>query len=123
MSKLPIYADGGKIVGWQETPDDWYNRVIEGPICPLVRLLRDNGINTKCSCGHEMYCECEYYGEDLTWLASLLWENGFKRFKIEVTVSSSLDGCCPHFRQFLTVWLPKPDGKFSKYSFHKGSGV
>ena len=47
------------------TIKDWYERNIEEPIRPLFCLLRDNGINTVCSCGHEMYVECEYYHEDL----------------------------------------------------------
>ena len=31
----------------------WYDQ-IEEPIRPLVRKLRDNGINTISSCGHDM---------------------------------------------------------------------
>lgn len=33
---------------------DWYEENIEEPIRDIVRLLRDNGINTTCSCGHTM---------------------------------------------------------------------
>lgn len=32
---------------------NWYNQ-IEEPIRPLVKALRDNGINTTNSCGHNM---------------------------------------------------------------------
>ncbi len=32
---------------------DWYEENIEEPIRPLVHLLRENGFNTECSCGHE----------------------------------------------------------------------
>jgi len=39
---------------------DWYEENIEEPIRDVVRLLRDNGFNTQCSCGHEMYVQCEY---------------------------------------------------------------
>jgi len=35
---------------------DWYDDIDE-PIRNIVRLLRDNGFNTTCSCGHEMYIE------------------------------------------------------------------
>lgn len=36
----------------------WYEQ-IEEPIRPFVKVLRDNGINTTCSCGHEMYIEVD----------------------------------------------------------------
>ena len=36
----------------------WYFE-IEEPIRELVRVLRNNGINTTCSCGHEMYVEAD----------------------------------------------------------------
>jgi hypothetical protein len=39
---------------------DWYERVIEEPIRDVVRLLRNNGFNTECSCAHKMYVQCQY---------------------------------------------------------------
>jgi hypothetical protein len=38
---------------------DWY-KCIEEPVRELVLLLRNNGFNTECSCGHEMYVQCQY---------------------------------------------------------------
>jgi hypothetical protein len=35
---------------------DWYDK-IEEPIRDIVKLLRNNGFNTRCSCGHDMYVE------------------------------------------------------------------
>ena len=32
----------------------WYDECIEEPIRDTVKLLRDNGFNTICSCGHKM---------------------------------------------------------------------
>ena len=32
---------------------------IEEPVRPLVRVLRDNGINTTCSCGHKMTIQAD----------------------------------------------------------------
>lgn len=32
---------------------------IEPEIRDIVRVLRDNGVNTTCSCGHQMYVEAE----------------------------------------------------------------
>jgi len=37
---------------------DWYKEYIEEDIRPLVKLLRENGFNTECSCGHDMYVQC-----------------------------------------------------------------
>ena len=62
---------------------NWYEEAIEEPIRPLVKLLRENGFNTTCSCGHEMYVELEFYfDEDITRLHDLLWENGYRHFRI-----------------------------------------
>jgi len=37
----------------------WYEESIEEPIRGIVRALRDNGVNTTCSCGHKMYVEAD----------------------------------------------------------------
>jgi hypothetical protein len=36
---------------------NWYEENIEEPIRDVVKHLRDNGFNTECSCGHEMYIQ------------------------------------------------------------------
>lgn len=41
------------------TSFDWYE-CIEEPVRELVFLLRNNGFNTECSCGHQMYIQCQY---------------------------------------------------------------
>jgi len=40
---------------------DWYEENIEEGIRDVVKALRDNGINTTCSCEHEMWIEAETY--------------------------------------------------------------
>ena len=65
--------------------EDWYKLKIEKPIRNLVKLLRDNGFNTVCSCGHlpKPYVQMEgHYPEEVTKLYSLLVENKFKNFTI-----------------------------------------
>lgn len=53
---------------------DWYKETIEEPIRDIVRLLRDNGFNTECSCGHEMYVQCQYVrNHDMKRLSDLLY--------------------------------------------------
>ena len=39
---------------------DWYEKYIEPEVRDLVKYLRNNGINTECSCGHEKYIQCQY---------------------------------------------------------------
>lgn len=38
---------------------DWYDN-IEPEVRDLVKYLRNNGINTECSCGHEKYIQCQH---------------------------------------------------------------
>ena len=94
----------------------WYGG-IEKRIRALVRVLRDNGYNTTHSCGHEMYVECEYYGDDLREVAQFLVDHNFPAFRITLTVGR---GDRVHYACF-TIWLPKPDGHFSECSFRKGT--
>ena len=39
---------------------DWYEEHIESEVRDLVKYLRNNGINTEASCGHEGYIQCQY---------------------------------------------------------------
>jgi len=66
--------------------EDWYEKMIEEPLKDLVKLLRNNGFNTFCSCGHKPspYIQMEWYDDlDITRLYSLLIENGYFGFVIE----------------------------------------
>ena len=40
--------------------NSWYDEKIEAPVRNLVKYLRNNGVNTECSCGHDMYIQCQY---------------------------------------------------------------
>lgn len=39
---------------------EWYNTKIESEVRDLVYILRNQGFNTTCSCGHGKYIECDY---------------------------------------------------------------
>ncbi len=44
----------------------WYETHIEEPIREIVKVLRDNGINTECSCGHEpRYIQCQLIADGI----------------------------------------------------------
>lgn len=62
---------------------DWYEN-IEPEIRDLVKYLRNNGINTECSCGHDMYIQCQHIIDgSIKELHDLLYvyfaENGSKK--------------------------------------------
>lgn len=65
-------------------PNSFYAN-IEAPIRSLVRLLRDNGWNTTCSCGHGMWVELDLYMymDDLEALRCLLLDHGYHDFTIK----------------------------------------
>lgn len=61
---------------------DWYER-IESEIRPIVRLLREHGINTTSSCGHELTVEFDIHtGEELDQVNNLLFDAGYYHFEI-----------------------------------------
>ena len=54
---------------------DWYEENIEPEIRELVRLLRDNGVNTISSCGHEMTIQASWRGEDMYRVYTLIYNH------------------------------------------------
>jgi len=65
---------------------NWFEENIEEKIRPTVKLLRDNGFNTECSCGHKMYVQCQWPMNDdgeFFRLDQLLYNNGYRTYKIE----------------------------------------
>lgn len=70
---------------------DWYD-LIEDGVREVVRLLRNNGFNTTCSCHHSMTIEMEWYkDEEITALWNLLVDNGYDDFLIEATWATGED--------------------------------
>ena len=62
---------------------DWYDQ-IEQPVRSLVKLLRNQGFNTTCSCGHDKTIQLEWYGfeGEIHKLCSLLLENEYEKFEL-----------------------------------------
>jgi len=59
---------------YYENADNWYDQFIEDPLIDIVKFLRNNGINTECSCAHEGYIQCQYnVGDDMAHLHRLLF--------------------------------------------------
>jgi hypothetical protein len=64
---------------------DWYEEYIEEGVREIVRLLRDNGINTTYSCHCAMVVEAENYEDvEMSRVYDLLIENGYDDFKLSM---------------------------------------
>ena len=61
---------------------NWYD-ALEPEIREIVKLLRDNGFNTTCSCGHAMWVEMDGDEREIESLYNLLVENKIDAFDIE----------------------------------------
>lgn len=85
---------------------DWYKENIEEEIRDIVRLLRDNGINTECSCGHDMYIQCQYVNdEEIDKVKILLLENEHFDFTIIIGICF-MSGV--NLSSHYTIYLPQP---------------
>jgi hypothetical protein len=65
-------------------PNEEFYEAIDGGIKEVVALLRNNGINTVCSCAHEKYIQ--FNGnevQEVELIYTLLYNYGFKNFTIE----------------------------------------
>lgn len=71
---------------------------IEPGVRDIVRLLRDNGINTTCSCEHEGYIQFEIVGlaYEVTIIHNLLFNKGLRGYSIETIFGQPPDGLPYH---------------------------
>jgi len=85
---------------------DWYKENIEEGIRPLVKLLRENGFNTECSCEHDMYVQCQILPDgELQRIHNLLFEH-YDNYKIEI-ILERIDGI---WYSSMRVEIPKESG-------------
>ena len=65
----------------------WYKENIEPGITEEVKLLRDNGFNTECSCEHKTYVQCQYLLDgEIKRLHDLLFNNDYRDYTINVNI-------------------------------------
>lgn len=86
---------------------DEFKAVIEAGIWPVVKALRDAGINTECSCEHEMYVQCQTLDptEDIRTIYNVLvGELGINTYT--VSIENRVDD--GHQYPTLDIRLPKP---------------
>ena len=88
-------------------PGNAFYSAIDPGIRQLVKLLRDNGINTTCSCEHdsEIQFDVEQDG-DVMAIHRLLSCNGYKGYRIETNFGFPPDGFPYHRgRLLLNEWM------------------
>ena len=72
---------------------DWYDEHIEPGIRDIVRLLRDNGFNTTCSCEHSMDVEGVMMTDgEMKRLHDTLFNNGHWQFSVTYTFDTRVSG-------------------------------
>jgi len=86
---------------------NWYEQNIEPEVRELVRELRNNGINTFCSCGHEKYVECETYdpSEELKTVYNVMDKLGIESYEAEIKATKDRVG----YRTFMYITLTEPE--------------
>ena len=90
--------------------DEWYEEMIEDPLKSLVKLLRNNGFNTECSCGHDMYIQCQYVEDgSIKHVHDLLYSHFYEDLdKIpNYTISVNIVVDNGHLSTSLIIQLPK----------------
>ena len=77
----------------EQKPTEFYEQ-IESGVRDIVRLLRDNGINTTSSCEHEGRIEFDAGGVpyEVTVIHNLLFNAGLRGYSIETTFGQPPDG-------------------------------
>jgi hypothetical protein len=69
---------------------NWYDN-IEEPVRDLVKYLRNEGINTTCSCGHDMYIEGDIAIDGFAQQLDVALFNYFTEHKIKKFFWYSID--------------------------------
>ena len=96
--------------------NNWYLETIEEPLRDIVRALRNNGVNTECSCGHEMYIQCQSVDPTTEFrnIRTVFMMLGIMDYKVEL-VRQVIDG---HHYDSITIYL-----KEATHDNNKDSGT
>jgi len=87
---------------------DWYEENIEPEVRNLVKYLRDNGVNTECSCGHKGYIQCQYSPDGSIKVLHDLLYNYFsgRNETITYTIKIHVQVIGGHLHSTLDIQLP-----------------
>lgn len=87
----------------------WYKMKIEDPLKKIVYKLRNNGINTFQSCGHDLYIDCEFHDptEELIIIYNVFHQLKIKNYKV-VLISEQ-----GHFaKQYMQIQIADKNGNY-----------
>lgn len=91
----------------------WYKKNIEPGIRRLVYILRNNGVDTICSCEHEMSVQGHYHFDDLQTLDSILFNAGYEHYILDVRLERTKE---LGVRRWFDLRLPKENGSFTEWT-------
>ena len=97
-------------------PFDWYEDNIEEGLSELVKYLRNNGVNTLCSCEHDGYIQSEYLMDgSLNELHSLLfYYHSENNLPVNYTIELHHAVENGHTHSFVEIKLPELENKDAK---------
>lgn len=95
--------------------NNWYKFNIEDPLKDIIKNLRDNGINTFCSCGHKRYIQCETHdiATEIDTIYNVLVEMDIEEYKVNIHVEYSRTY---FYHKFLEITFPDENGKYYNIS-------
>lgn len=94
---------------------DWYKNNIEEGVRDIVKHLRNNGINTTCSCEHEMYVEGDIIRDGFMKQLDELLFNYFYEHKVKryfwYSIDIHLERLEGHVHNFFVIKLKEKNEK------------
>lgn len=100
--------------------DMWYKNNIEFPVREIVKNLRNQGINTECSCGHRLYIQCQTIDLDreINIIFNVLITMGIKKYVVDVYIDYNSD-----IGYFKSLEIRFPDKNGNYYCISKDNEV
>jgi hypothetical protein len=90
---------------------NWYKKHIEEPLQHIVQYLHNNGINTTCSCGHEMWIEIDPDFHEPNTLHQLLCayytDHQIEPISYSITSICEVNGGQLQWVIVIDLWLPQ----------------
>ena len=88
----------------------WYKNNIEKPVRKIVKNLRNQGINTQCSCGHRLYIQCGSIDifEELRTIYNVLVTMNIDTYQV-ILYENCIDS---HKHTCLEIMLPDENGEY-----------
>ena len=92
------------------TDDSWYKHNIELPVREIVKNLRNQGINTECSCGHALYIQCQTIdtNREIDTIFNVLVTMGIKKYKVDIYIDYNED----RYNKCIEICLPDQNGNY-----------